>query len=78
MDKEGERLSRDEMIAMVFLLLFAGHETTTHLISGSAFELLQNRALRDWLAIALVIVASAGATANVGAAWSRSSPPAVD
>ena len=35
---------------MVFLLLFAGHETTTHLIGGSAFELLQNRGLRDWLA----------------------------
>jgi cytochrome P450 len=34
---------------MVFLLLFAGHETTTHLISGSVFELLKNRGLRDWL-----------------------------
>ena len=38
-EKEGARLSRDEMIAMVFLLLLAGHETTTHLISGSVFEL---------------------------------------
>jgi cytochrome P450 len=47
--KEGVRLSRDEMVAMVFLLLFAGHETTTHLISGSVFELLRNRGLRDWL-----------------------------
>ena len=27
---------------MVFLLLFAGHETTTHLISGSVYELLRN------------------------------------
>ena len=34
---------------MVFLLLFAGHETTTHLISGSVFELLKNPDLRDWL-----------------------------
>ena len=34
---------------MVFLLLFAGHETTTHLISGSSFELLKNPELRDWL-----------------------------
>jgi cytochrome P450 len=34
---------------MVFLLLFAGHETTTHLISGSVFELLKNPGLRDWL-----------------------------
>jgi cytochrome P450 len=48
-EKEGERLSRDEMVSMVFLLLFAGHETTTHLISGSVFELLRNWGLRDWL-----------------------------
>jgi cytochrome P450 len=34
---------------MVFLLLVAGHETTTHLISGSVFELLKNPGLRDWL-----------------------------
>ena len=49
-EKEGARVSRDELIAMVFLLLFAGHETTTHLISGSVFELAQNPELRDWLA----------------------------
>jgi cytochrome P450 len=49
-EKEGARLNGDEMVAMVFLLLFAGHETTTHLISGSAFELLRNHGLRDWLA----------------------------
>jgi cytochrome P450 len=49
-EREGARLSRDELVAMVFLLLFAGHETTTHLISGSVFELLRNRELRDWLA----------------------------
>ena len=35
---------------MVFLLLLAGHETTTHLISGSVFELAKNPGLRDWLA----------------------------
>ncbi len=49
-EKEGRRISRDETVAMVFLLLFAGHETTTHLISGSVFELLKNPSLRDWLA----------------------------
>jgi cytochrome P450 PksS len=49
-EKEGARLTRDEMIAMVFLLLLAGHETTTHLISGAVFELARNPALRDWLA----------------------------
>jgi len=48
-EKEGERISGKEMVAMVFLLLGAGSETTTHLISGSVFELLKTRALRDWL-----------------------------
>ena len=48
-EKEGGQISRDEMVAMVFLLLLAGHETTTHLISGSVFELLPNPGLRDWL-----------------------------
>jgi cytochrome P450 PksS len=49
-EKGGRQITRDEMVAMVFLLLFAGHETTTHLISGSVYELLRNPALRDWLA----------------------------
>ena len=49
-EREGGRISRNEMVAMVFLLLFAGHETTTHLISGSVYELLKNPGLRDWLA----------------------------
>jgi cytochrome P450 len=48
-EKEGGQISPDEIVAMVFLLLFAGHETTTHLISGSVFELLKNPGLRDWL-----------------------------
>ena len=48
-EKEGGQISRNEMVSMVFLLLFAGHETTTHLVSGSVFELLKNPGLRDWL-----------------------------
>ncbi len=48
-EKEGGQISPDEIVSMVFLLLFAGHETTTHLISGSVFELLKNPDLRDWL-----------------------------
>lgn len=48
-EKEGGKITRDEMVAMLFLLLFAGHETTTHLISGSVLELLRNPDLRDWL-----------------------------
>jgi cytochrome P450 len=38
------------MVSMVFLLLAAGSETTTHLISGSVYELLRNPGVRDWLA----------------------------
>jgi cytochrome P450 PksS len=48
-EKDGGKISRDEIVSMVFLLLFAGHETTTHLISGSVYELLKNPDLRDWL-----------------------------
>lgn len=48
-EREGAKISSDEVVSMVFLLLFAGHETTTHLISGSVYELLKNPELRDWL-----------------------------
>ena len=48
-EKEGGPISSEEMVAMVFLLLGAGSETTAHLISGSVFELLKAPALRDWL-----------------------------
>ena len=48
-EKDGGQISPDEIVSMVFLLLFAGHETTTHLISGSVHELLKNPVLRDWL-----------------------------
>ena len=48
-EKEGGRISGEEMVAMVFLLLGAGSETTTHLISGSVYELTKDPKLRDWL-----------------------------
>jgi len=48
-EMEGGRISADEMVSMIFLLLGAGSETTTHLISGSVYELLRNPALREWL-----------------------------
>jgi cytochrome P450 len=48
-EKEGGRISSQEMVAMVFLLLGAGSETTAHLISGSVFELTRDTKLRDWL-----------------------------
>jgi cytochrome P450 len=46
---DGGPISPDEMVSMVFLLLAAGSQTTTHLISGSVFELLKNPPLRDRL-----------------------------
>ena len=48
-EKEGGRISPSEMVSMVFLLLGAGSETTTHLISGSVYELLKDPTRRDWL-----------------------------
>jgi cytochrome P450 len=48
-EMEGGRISANEMVSMIFLLLGAGSETTTHLISGSVYELLKNSTLRDWL-----------------------------
>ena len=48
-EREGSKITPGEMVSMVFLLLAAGSETTTHLISGSVYELLRNPGLRDWL-----------------------------
>jgi cytochrome P450 PksS len=48
-EAEGGRISANEMVSMMFLLLGAGSETTTHLISGSVYELLKDPPLHDWL-----------------------------
>jgi cytochrome P450 len=48
-EMEGGRISPEEMVAMLFLLLNAGSITTTHLISGAVYELLREPARRDWL-----------------------------
>jgi len=40
LDEEGDRLSEDELVAMCILLLFAGHETTTHHIANGLRALL--------------------------------------
>jgi len=42
-------LSGEEALAMVFLLLVAGFETTTHMISGGTLALLQHGEQRDLL-----------------------------
>jgi cytochrome P450 len=39
-EDEGERLTEDELVSMVFLLIFAGYETTVHLITNSVAALL--------------------------------------
>lgn len=41
-EHEGERLTENEMIGMVILLLFAGHVTTVHLIGGGVHVLFQH------------------------------------
>ena len=38
----GDRLSEDEMLAMIFLLLVAGHETTLNLIGNGMLALLEH------------------------------------
>jgi cytochrome P450 len=41
-EEAGDRLSEDELVAMVFLLLAAGHETTLHQITMSVLTLLDH------------------------------------
>lgn len=52
-EQEGDRLSEEELLAMVFLLLLGGHETTVYLISGGVWALLEHpgqkaELLSDW------------------------------
>jgi cytochrome P450 PksS len=50
-EEAGDKLSEDELVAMVFLLLVAGHETTANLIGNGALALMdhpdQMQRLRD-------------------------------
>jgi hypothetical protein len=41
LDDAGDRLSQDELVAMCVLLLFAGHETTTHHIANGLAALMR-------------------------------------
>jgi len=41
-EEDGERLTQDELIAMVYLLIIAGYETTVHLITNGVVTLLKH------------------------------------
>ena len=41
-ETDGQTLSEDELVSMIFLLFGAGQETTTHLIAGGLFALLSH------------------------------------
>lgn len=41
-EEAGDKLNEDELLAMVFLLLIAGHETTVNLIGNGTLALLEN------------------------------------
>ncbi|MFD7653480.1 cytochrome P450 [Actinosynnema sp. NPDC059797] len=41
-DEDGDRLDQGELIAMAFLLLVAGHETTVNLIANGVYHLLRH------------------------------------
>jgi cytochrome P450 len=42
-EADGDRLNSDELMAMIAILLSAGHETTSNLIANGTLALLQNR-----------------------------------
>jgi cytochrome P450 len=44
---QDDKLSEDELVATAMLLLFAGHETTTNLLSNSTLMLLRDPEARD-------------------------------
>ncbi len=41
-EENGEKLSEDELVSMVLLLIVAGYETTVHLITNSIVALLEH------------------------------------
>lgn len=48
-EESGDKLSEDEQVAMVVLLLVAGHETTVNLISSGMLALLEHPEQLEWL-----------------------------
>jgi cytochrome P450 len=58
-EEAGDKLSDDEMVAMIFLLLVAGHETTVNLIANGVLALLRRPEQLEKLRKDPSIVASA-------------------
>lgn len=58
-EEAGDKLSRDELLAMVFLLLIAGHETTVNLIGNGMLALFENPEALDRLRRDPVLIKSA-------------------
>lgn len=48
-EEDGDKLKENELVSMVFLLLLAGFETTTHLIGDSVWALEMNPAQKAYL-----------------------------
>jgi cytochrome P450 len=48
-EEDGDKLDADELVSMIFLLLVAGFETTTHLIGDSIIALELNPRQKAWL-----------------------------
>ncbi|HEY1011487.1 MAG TPA: cytochrome P450, partial [Herpetosiphonaceae bacterium] len=48
-EEQGDRLTMHETIAMIFLLIVAGHETTVNLLANGVLALLTNPAQRELL-----------------------------
>jgi cytochrome P450 len=58
-EEEGDRLSEAEMISMITLLIFAGHETTSNLIATGTLMLLDHPAQLEQLKADLSLVPAA-------------------
>jgi cytochrome P450 len=58
-EEEGDRLSETELLSMITLLIFAGHETTSNLIATGTLMLLDHPAQFEKLKADLTLVPSA-------------------
>jgi cytochrome P450 PksS len=58
-EEAGDSLNEDELVAMVFLLLIAGHETTVNLIGNGALALLEHPGQKEMLGHEPALIKSA-------------------